>query len=120
MDVNHCITRLKQYNRILNPEVAEEAEFIKSNNFKIKYYKVFMIYMFVYWSMETIVLSLRPFLALYHEWIFTLAHQFITLVSMTYLFITLSYSVEVRKFERRHEGALVMPLPFHSKHDPKL
>ena len=120
MDVNHCIARLKQYNRIMNPEVPEEAEFIKSNEFKVKYYKVFLVYMFVYWSMETIVLSLRPFLALYHEWIFTLSHQLITLISMTYLFITLSYSVEVRKFERRHEGALVMPLPFNPKHDPKL
>ena len=39
---------------------------------------------------------------------------------MSYLFITLNYSIEVKKFEREHGGALVMPLPFNPEKDPKI
>jgi hypothetical protein len=39
---------------------------------------------------------------------------------MTYLFITLNYSIEVKKHEIEHGGALVMPLPFNPEKDPKI
>lgn len=120
VDINGCIHQLRDSIKNLNPEVEEELEFIEINTFKLRYYKIFTLYLYCYWSMEWIVLSLRPFLELYHEWIFTLLHQILTLVSMSYLFITLNYSIEVRKFEREHGGALVMPLPFNPEKDPKI
>lgn len=120
VDINGCMHQLRESSNNLNPEVDEELEFIQINTFKLRYYRIFTLYLYCYWSMEWVVLSLRPFLELYHEWIFTLCHQILTLISMSYLFITLNYSIEVRKFEREHGGALVMPLPFNPEKDPKI
>jgi hypothetical protein len=72
IDINGCVKELRNANFNLNPEIEEDLDFIRINTFKIRYYRVFMMYLWCYWSMELIVLSLRPFLELYHEWIFTL------------------------------------------------
>lgn len=120
IDINGCMKELRNSNADLNPEIEEERDFIRINTFKIKYYRLFMIYLCWYWALGCILLSLRPFLELYHEWIFTLGHQILNLVSMTYLFITLNYSIEVKKHEIEHGGALVMPLPFNPEKDPKI
>jgi len=112
VDIKSWISKLTQINEELNPIFVEEREARDSNDFKIKYYKSFIIYLIIYFSMEETVLCLRPFLAPYHEWIFALVQQIINLVSMTFLFVTLTYSIEFIKFEGIQDGARVAPNPY--------
>mmetsp|Transcript_2623 Transcript_2623/g.2215 ORF Transcript_2623/g.2215 Transcript_2623/m.2215 type:complete len:269 (+) Transcript_2623:1012-1818(+) len=120
MDISFCTQELKDVNVQLNPIFIEERRYLESNNLKIKYYKVFTIYLICYWSMEVAVLSLRPFLALYHEWIFVLVQQILTLISMSFLFITLTYSIEFENFEGVKDGAIIAPNPYIIGRVPKI
>lgn len=112
LDIICWVERLKEINRELNPIFVEERKFIESNTFKMKYYKAFLVYLIIYSIMEVTVLWLRPFLALYHEWIFVLVQQIINLVSMTFLFVTLTFSIQFKKFEGINDGALIAPNPY--------
>ena len=120
VDTSICIKRLKEINEMLNPIFVEERSYLESNNMKIKFYNVFTYYLLIYWTLEIILLSLRPFLALYHEWIFTLVQQILTLISMSFLFITLTYSIEFKKFQEIHDGALIAPNPYIGRRGLKI
>ena len=119
MDIFTNINRLKSI-LIIQLEIDQNnKEYICELSSKIKYYRVFMIYLYVYWILEWIVLLIRPFFVLYHEWIFTLIHQILTFISMSFLFITLNYTI--KKFEDGQINEPIdFPLPFSSKKDPKL
>jgi hypothetical protein len=45
IDINGCVKELRNSNADLNPEIEEERDFIRINTFKIKYYRLFMIYL---------------------------------------------------------------------------
>lgn len=45
IDINGCVKELRSSNADLNPEIEEERDFIQINTFKIKYYRVFMLYL---------------------------------------------------------------------------
>jgi hypothetical protein len=45
IDINGCMKELRNSNADLNPEIEEERDFIRINTFKIKYYRLFMIYL---------------------------------------------------------------------------
>ncbi|CAI2370146.1 unnamed protein product [Moneuplotes crassus] len=119
-DIQSCIRKLKRINSELNPIFVEERDIINSNNNMIKYYKCFIVYLLIYSFMEMTIMCLRPFFAIYHEWIFVLAQQAVNLVSMTFLFVTLTYSIKFKKFEGLNDGALVAPNPYFKNKSLKI
>lgn len=52
VDINGCMHQLRESSNNLNPEVDEELEFIQINTFKLRYYRIFTLYLYCYWSME--------------------------------------------------------------------
>jgi len=110
MDISNTITSI-------DVSAPVDRQYMLSINFKRKYYKVFLWYIYVYWTLEAIVLSLIPFLLLYHEWIFTLLHQILNIVSMSFLFITLNYSMIEQK-DGSYLDIVQVPLPFDPNKDP--
>lgn len=112
MDIFSNILKLRKMLDGRENFARHDHEYVSLISNKIKYYKVFMIYLYTYWVMEAIVLSLRPFMALYHQWIFTLLHQILILLSMSFLFLTLNYSIKSVRVD--HEDRVVnIPLPFN-------
>lgn len=119
MDISSNITKLKEVLRNQDNFIVRDPDYVSVVEFKIKYYKVFKIYLYVYWGLECLVMFIRPFFVLYHEWIFTLLHQILILISMSFLFITLNYTIRKTEEENVVE-VLHFPLPFDPKKDPKI
>ena len=119
MDISYTIRSLQEMIQGLDVNSPQDHDYVKGILFKIKYYKVFMFYVYVYWPMEIIAQSLRPFLALYHQWIFTLLHQILTLISLSFLFITLHFSIKERP-NNLDDPCAKIPLPFDPDRDPKI
>ena len=119
MDINSSIKTLKQ--AIINQSNIEinDPDYVKDVKKKIKYYKIFQYYLYVYWVCEAVVLSWKPFLYLYHEWIFSLAHQVVILIGMSLLFITINCTLNYRKRELMVDFA-GMPLPFDKERDAQI
>ena len=119
MDVSASIKSLK---RVLINErsiAINDPDYVDEVKCKIWYYKIFQVYLYVYWIWELLTLSLKPFLLLYHEWIFALAYQILILISMSFLFITINYSLGYRRREQIVDFER-MPLPFNKKKDAKI
>ena len=111
-DIIENITKLRKIYAIQMRLHREEDQYISELKSKIKYYRVFMMYLYVYWILEWIVLLARPFLIHTNEWIFTLMSQILTLISMSFLFITINYSIEYIDDDSIIE-ALNSPDPFN-------
>lgn len=120
MDINKTISIINE--AINNVDLNDRRSYIilADLRFKRTYFRTFKLYVYIYWTLEGTVQCLRPFLGLYHEWIFTLVHHILTLVSMSFLFITLNYSVKRYDYGREIEPVLNMPLPFDPSRDPKI
>jgi hypothetical protein len=119
MDIWHNITTLQEEIQAEMDANSHNSRYLSAVAKRIAGYKVFLWYIYIYWSLEAIVQSLRPFLLVYHEWIFTLLHQILILISMSFLFVTLNYSLEISQFSYQEDPPW-MPLPFDRRKDAKI
>ena len=119
MDISASIQSLRRLIRNESNIVRNDPDYVREIKMKINYFNWFQFYIYVYWILESIVISLRPFFKLYHEWVFTLLHQVLILLGMSFLFITLNYSFKYRNQELIFDLDGI-PLPFSKKKDAKL
>ena len=119
MDISTSIQSLQ---RVLVNEsniLQYDPDYVSEIKKKIKFYKCFRVYIYIYFFFESWLLSTQPFLQLYHDWIFTMMHQIIILVGMSFLFVILSYSFKYRQQELILDINGI-PLPFDKNKDAKI